>query len=105
MLGLRLRAQHLLLAPFDLFLQARDRSVLAPDPAHAKDLWRILGRPGGVRSGGEIVGSRRARKAGSALTVSVELWHAADRAAVEEQAERLAGFRGLRLSAVDVADP
>jgi hypothetical protein len=92
----------LLLAPFDLYLQARDRALLVPEPGHAKDLWRTLGRPGGVLSGGEIVGTWRARKAGTALSVSVELWQPAERSAIEEQAERLADFRGLSLKAVDV---
>jgi hypothetical protein len=92
----------LLLAPFDLYLQARDRSLLVPDADHGKDLWRTLGRPGGVLSGGEIAGTWRARKAGVAVTVSVELWSPADRTAIEEQAERLAAFRGLPLKAVDV---
>ena len=54
-----------LLGPFDLFLQARDRALLVDDPARAKDLWRTLGRPGGVLVDGEIVGTWRARKAGS----------------------------------------
>src|SRR4051812_35366327 len=93
----------LLLAPFDLYLQARDRSLLVPDAEHAKDLWRTLGRPGGVLADGEIVGTWRARKTGNAVTVSAELWGAADRAAIEEQAERLAAFRGLRLAGADVA--
>jgi hypothetical protein len=93
-----------LLAPFDLYLQARDRTTLVPDPAHAKDLWRTLGRPGGVLSGGEIVGTWRARKAGNAVTVSAELWSPVDRRAIAEQAERLAAFRGLSLTALDVAD-
>jgi len=35
-----------LLGPFDLFLQAKDRSVLVADPARAKALWPVLGRPG-----------------------------------------------------------
>ena len=52
---------------------------------------------------GEIVGTWRARKAGPALTVSVELWGPADRARLEEQARRLAAFRGLTLAAVEVA--
>ena len=75
------------------------------DPARAKDLWRMLGRPGGGAAGdGEIVGTWRARKSGAAVTVSVDLWAPADREAVTEQAERLAAFRGLRLDGVDVAD-
>jgi hypothetical protein len=93
-----------LLGPFDLFLQARDRSLLVEDPVLAKDLWRTLGRPGGVLSDGEIVGTWRARKAGAAVTVSVELWRPADRGAITDQAERLAAFRGLRLSAVEIGD-
>jgi len=93
-----------LLGPFDLFLQARDRSLLVEDPVLAKDLWRTLGRPGGVLSDGEIVGTWRARKTGAAVTVSVGLWRPADRGAITDQAERLAAFRGLRLSAVEIGD-
>ena len=93
-----------LLGPFDLFLQARDRSLLVEDPVLAKDLWRTLGRPGGVLSDGQIVGTWRARKAGAAVTVSVELWRPADRVAITDQAERLAAFRGLRLAAVEIGD-
>ena len=95
-----------LLGPFDLFLQARDRSLLVAEPARAKDLWRTLGRPGGVLVDGEIVGTWRARKAGPTVTVSVEPWSPqapAAQAAIEEQAERLAAFRQLSLAAVDIA--
>jgi hypothetical protein len=93
-----------LLAPFDLYLQARDRSLLVPHPERAKDLWRMLGRPGGVLTGGEIVGTWRARKAGAAVAVSVDLWEPADRDAIAEQAEQLAAFRGLRLASLDVGE-
>ena len=91
-----------LLAPFDLYLQARDRTLLVPDPDRAKDLWRMLGRPGGVLVDGEIVGTWRARKSGKSVSVSVELWRDADRAALDEQAERLAAFRELALKSLDV---
>ena len=91
-----------LLGPFDLYLQARDRPLLVDDPARAQDLWRTLGRPGGVLAGGEIVGTWRARKAGVAVTVSVELWSAADRDAVAEQAERLAAVRGVALKSLEI---
>jgi hypothetical protein len=96
-----------LLAPFDLYLQARDRSLLVPDPAAAKDLWRVLGRPGGVLVDGEIVGTWRAKKTGPAVAVSVEPWIPLapdERTAVGEQAERLAAFRGLALTAVQIGD-
>ena len=52
-----------LLAPFDLFLQARDRSLLVPDQRRAKQLWPVLGRPGAVLVDGELVGVRRVRLA------------------------------------------
>ena len=94
-----------LLAPFDLYLQARDRSLLVPDQDRAKDLWRTLGRPGGVLVDGEIVGTWRARKAGSGVTVSVDLWTPvppAERTVIGEQAERLAAFRELALGSVDI---
>jgi hypothetical protein len=94
----------LLLAPFDLYLQARDRPLLVPEEDRAKELWRILGRPGAVLAGGEIAGSWRARKAGSGVTVAVELWGSADRAAIAAQAERLAAFRHLRLADLAIAD-
>jgi hypothetical protein len=93
-----------LLGPFDLFLQGRDRELIAPDPAHRKALWPVLGRPGAVLAGGAVAGLWRPRKAGSSLTVAVELWAsptAALRKAVEEQAERLAAFRGVTLKAVE----
>ena len=75
-----------------------------PDGTRAKDLWRTLGRPGGVLWDGEIVGTWRARKAGNGVSVSIEPWEPADRAAVEEQAERLAAHRGLTLTSVDLPD-
>lgn len=95
-----------LLGPYDLFLQARDRPLLVADPAHAKTLWPVLGRPGAVLAGGEIAGTWRPRQSGRKLTVAVELWAPAParvRTAITEQAERLAAFRGVTLSGVDLA--
>jgi winged helix DNA-binding protein len=94
-----------LLGPFDLFLQARDRELLVHEPAHAKALWPVLGRPGAVLTDGEVVGLWRPRKAGKQLTLAVELWReptAALREAVTAEAERLASFRQATLKAVDV---
>jgi hypothetical protein len=94
-----------LLGPFDPYLQTRDRSLLVPDPAHAKDLWRTLGRPGGVLVDGEVAGTWRPRKSGQRLTVTVELWRqvrATVRTELREQAERLAACRGVTLAGVDV---
>ncbi|CAA9247131.1 MAG: FIG00816115: hypothetical protein [uncultured Blastococcus sp.] len=96
-----------LLAPFDLHLQARDRALLVGDAARAKDLWRTLGRPGGVLVDGEVVGTWRARRTGSGAGVEVSSWDAVDaptRRTVAEQAERLAASRGLALRTVDIPD-
>jgi hypothetical protein len=95
-----------LLGPYDLFLQARDRTLLVADPARAKDLWRVLGRPGAVLADGEVAGTWRARRSGTSVTVSVEAWRpvtARLRAALGEEAERLAAFRGARLAGLDVS--
>jgi hypothetical protein len=92
-----------LLGPFDLFLQARDRSTLVSDKARAKALWPVIGRPGAVLLDGDLAGLWRPRAQGRKVTVAVEPW-ARDtkrlRAAVEEQAERLAAYRQVRLKAV-----
>ncbi|SDY54990.1 Winged helix DNA-binding domain-containing protein [Geodermatophilus africanus] len=89
-----------LLGPFDLFLQARDRPILVDDPARAKALWPVLGRPGAVLADGEVAGTWRPRKAGSSLTVAVTLWAPVPRDALTEAAERLAAFRGVVLKDV-----
>lgn len=94
-----------LLGPYDLFLQARDRSLLVPDPARAKALWPVLGRPGAVLHGAELVGLWRPRKAGRRFVVQVEPFGPvppALQAAIGEQAERLAAYRGVALTAVEL---
>lgn len=94
-----------LLGPFDLFLQARDRALLVPDAAHAKALFPVLGRPGGVLVDGEVVGTWRARRAGAALDLAVQLWSQPRdvRGELGEQAERLAAHRTLRLGKLEVS--
>jgi len=94
-----------LLAPFDLFLQARDRPTLVDDPARAKALWPVLGRPGAVLIDGEIAGMWRPRKLGKHFRVQVELWDTVSssiREAISEQAERLAAYRQVPLSGIDL---
>lgn len=95
-----------LLGPFDLYLQARDRPLLVAEPARAKELWPVIGRPGAVLIDGQIVGSWRPRTAARKLTVQAQLWSGASgtvRRAVTEQAERLAAFRGTQLAGVEFA--
>jgi len=94
-----------LLGPYDLYLQGRDRELLVPDAAHAKALWPVLGRPGGVLVDGEVTGTWRPRASGRRLRLEVTLWSGrrsgAARAALAEQAERLAAHRGSALTGVD----
>ena len=88
-----------LLGPFDLFLQARDRELVVPDAAARKDLWRVLGRPGAVLVGGEVVGSWRPRSKGAKLGLVVTTWNSSTPpAGLAEQADRLAAVRGQAFS-------
>ena len=93
-----------LLGPYDAWLQLRDRDTLLPDRVRARDVWRTIGRPGAVVRGGEVIGTWRPRSAGSRLTVTWEPWVRATsalRAAVAEQAERLASVREQALAGVE----
>ncbi|MEU1836767.1 winged helix DNA-binding domain-containing protein [Micromonospora chersina] len=93
-----------LLGPYDLFLQAKDRSTLVPDTAHAKELWPVLGRPGAVLVDGELVGTWRPRKSGRTFKVAVQPWRtlsASTRNDIVEQAERLAAYRAVPLAGVE----
>lgn len=94
-----------LLGPFDLFLQARDRPLLVEDRARSKAMWPVLGRPGALLLDGEIVGTWRPRKSGKSFRVTVEPWVPASarvRAAISEQAGRLAAHRRVALAGVDM---
>src|SRR5205085_2271879 len=63
-----------LLGPFDLFLQGRDRALVVRDAEARSDLWRTIGRPGGVLVGSEVVGSWRPRSKGGQLRLVVTVW-------------------------------
>ena len=85
-----------LLGPFDPYLQARDRDLIVPDSRVHKTLWPVLGRPGVVFAGGEVVGAWRTKSAKNKLTITVEefapipapVWRQ-----VEAEAERVAAVR------------
>lgn len=91
-----------LLGPYDLLVQTKDRDLLVPESAHRKQLWPALGRPGPLLADGEIVGCWRPRAKGTKLDLEVDLWRpkAVTRRTIDEQAERLAAHRGLRLGSV-----
>ncbi|WP_454049126.1 winged helix DNA-binding domain-containing protein [Cellulomonas sp. Marseille-Q8402] len=90
-----------LLGPYDLFLQARDRDVLVPDRTRHRALWPVLGRPGAVLAGGEVVGTWRPRAKGRRLGLELDPWVPWDRdvtAGVEAEHARLAAFRGAEVA-------
>ncbi|MDP9794780.1 hypothetical protein J2S43_003292 [Catenuloplanes nepalensis] len=96
-----------LLGPYDLFVQAKDRELLVDDPARVKAIWPVLGRPGVVLLDGDLLGTWRPRKQGKRFRLEVDLWAPVppdQRRAVEEQAERLAEFRGVPLTGLDISD-
>jgi DNA glycosylase AlkZ-like len=92
-----------LLGGFDLFLQGKDRELIVPDVSRHKELWPVLGRPGAVLHGTEIVGSWRPKTAGGEFTLRLSLWTALSkriRGQLVIQAERLAAHRGLQLAGI-----
>lgn len=93
-----------LLGPYDPFVQAKDRELLVPEEARRKTLWPVLGRPGAVLRGTDVVGTWRPRMAAKKLILRVEAFEELTtpvRAAVEKQARLLAGFRGAALTGVE----
>lgn len=87
-----------LLPRSDPYLQARDRNLLVADKARQKEIWRILGNPGAVLSGTEIVGVWRMKTSGrSRLQITVQPFQklsAAVRKQIETEAQRVAVVRG-----------
>lgn len=68
-----------------------------PDKARQAQVWKILGNPGAVLSGGEVVGVWRARMAGKRLAVTVtelERLPATVKAEVTAEAELVRTVRG-----------
>jgi hypothetical protein len=95
-----------LLGGYDLLLQGRDRELLVPDTARHKALWPVLGRPGAVLAGTEIVGTWRPKTSGPEFTLRLELWSKVSKAVrgrIEAKAERLAAHRGLTLAGIDAS--
>jgi hypothetical protein len=93
-----------LLGGFDLFLQCKDRDLIVPDKSRHKQLWPVLGRPGAVLSGLELIGTWRPKAAGGTFTLRLDLWETntkAVRERIEAEAERLAAHRGLTLAGIE----
>jgi hypothetical protein len=88
-----------LLGAFDPWLQARDRDLLVGSAPRRRELWPVLGRPGAVLVGHEVVGTWRPRSSGPRLRLFVALWDGGGPPeGIDEQAERLAAHRGQRFA-------
>lgn len=86
-----------LLGAFDPWLQVRDRELLVADAARRKVLWPVLGRPGVILDGHEIVGTWRPRSKADVLRLQAETWDGRELpAGFDDQAEALATHRGQR---------
>lgn len=87
-----------LLGPYDLLLQGRDRDVILPDATRHRALWPVIGRPGAVLAGAQVVGTWRPRARGDRLSLELDEWvpwDARTRDGVTEEHARLARFRGV----------
>jgi Winged helix DNA-binding domain len=88
-----------LLPPGDPYLQLPNRPLLARDPDLRKRLFRPVASPGAVLSDGRLAGLWRATKD----KISVEELDAIPRAALEEEAQRVAELRDTPGAALVVA--
>ncbi|HEY2220652.1 DNA glycosylase AlkZ-like family protein [Actinomycetospora sp.] len=86
-----------LLPPFDPLLAGRDRALLVPETGRRRTLWPSLGHPGAVLADGEVVGTWRPRASGKKLTLAVTGFVGGPWPGLDEEAERVAAARGLRL--------
>jgi hypothetical protein len=96
-----------LLPRSDPWLLQRDREILVPDAGHRKALWPVLGQPGAVLAGGEVVATWRPKGSGRRLTLTVTPFgplSSSTRAAIEAEAAHVAAARGADSVTVTVTD-
>jgi hypothetical protein len=89
-----------LLPPMDPLLQARDRDVLVPDADRQKEVWRMLGNPGVVLNGVDVVGTWRAKATKTRLDLTVAAFEPLPDLA--DEAARVAAARGIPQARVTV---
>jgi hypothetical protein len=92
-----------LLPAKDAFIQARDRDVLLPDPAHRKAVFTVIGGPGVVLHRALPVGTWRGAAKGKGYEVTVAPFAplaAAVWAEIEVEAQRVARARGRQSATV-----
>jgi hypothetical protein len=94
-----------LVPPYDPFVETGDRELLVPDRARRREVWRATQNPGVLLLRAEVAGVWRHQAARNRLTLTVRPFPtlaAADRKAVEAQADRLAEALVLAQTSVTV---
>jgi hypothetical protein len=82
-----------LIPPGDPYLQKPNRSLLAPESELRKRLFRPVASPGAVLKDGRLVGLWRVKAKGRKAEITVEKLGRVARAALDEEAQRIAGLR------------
>jgi Winged helix DNA-binding domain len=96
-----------LLPAKDAFLQARDRDLLFPDPAHRKAVYPTLGGPGVLLHKALPVGTWRGAAKGKRYQLRVDAFSTLTKAVwadIEAEAERVAHVRGHEAAEVVEAE-
>jgi hypothetical protein len=91
------------LPPYDAYLDQRDRATLLPDRTRHRQVWAVLGNPGGLLVDGELMGTWRPQKKGKRLNVTVSAFDPLSpgaRAAIEAEAALLGPIRDCTSVAV-----
>lgn len=90
-----------LLGPHDPYLDARDRELLLPDAAQRKRIWKTVGNPGVILKDGKIAGQWTAKSQSHQMSATYSLFEpcsTAQIAAIQQEIEAYASFRGLQLA-------
>jgi hypothetical protein len=90
----------------DAFLQARDRDLLFPDPAHKKAVFPMLGGPGVVLADAHPIATWRGAAKGTRYEVRVTPFGRLAKATavqLDDEAQRVALARGHEVASVTIA--
>lgn len=86
-----------MLSPNNPYLLGRDRATIVPDSGLRKAIWPSAGQPGTVAADGEIVGTWRAQRKSSILSLQItghRSLPARIRSALDDEAQAVALLRG-----------
>ena len=90
-----------LLGPHDPYLDARDRELLLPDAAQRRQIWKTVSNPGVILKDGKIAGQWTAKSQSHQMSATYSLFEpcsTAQIAAIQQEIEAYASFRGLQLA-------